>query len=108
MTKPLPDHAKRGKASKLREEDVRTIRRLHETKEQSVVEMARFYGVNAETVRRAIRGESWNNLHMSPPKTNAELEVEAAASLARMQAAIAEKKLTVPRLLNELTEGEDE
>ena len=85
MTKPKDPSQRKGKASKLTEADVRTIRNVHADGTQTVREMAQFYGVNAETIRRCLRGETWNDLQMLPYLTEEELAASAAASAEKMQ-----------------------
>lgn len=92
MTKPKAPSQLKGKASKLKEEDVRRIRDLHSRGAASVKEMAGFYGVGAETIRRLLRGETWNDLKMAPTKSEAELQQESEAALQRLLAGIAAEK----------------
>ena len=108
MTKPKDPSLLKGKASKLKGEDVRRIRDVYAKGLQSVREMAQFYGVGAETIRRAIRGETWNDLHMSPPKTEEELEAEASASYEKLLQGIAaekERKTAGDKMVQELAEA---
>lgn len=92
MTRKLQPYERKGKASVLKEDDVRRIRDLASSGGQSTLEMARFYGVSVETIRRAIRGETWTHLHMSPMLSEAELQAASNASAQRMLKQIAAEK----------------
>jgi hypothetical protein len=48
--------------AKLRDEDVRSIRRAYSGRRGQLTEFARIYGVSLSTVARAARGEMWRNL----------------------------------------------
>lgn len=92
MTKPKDPSLRKGKASKLKAEDVIRIRELYRKRLQNARELADFYGVGTETIRRAIRGETWNELHLQPRLTEAELEAEGAAALDRVLEGIKKEK----------------
>ena len=81
-----------AKASILTEADVRRLRDLASRRMLNTRQEALFYGVNAETIRRAVRGETWTNLSMSPPASEAEMEAAAASSLAKLQSLLAADK----------------
>ncbi len=75
-------------SSILTETDVRRLRDLAARKLLNVRQEAMFHGCSAETIRRAVRGETFTKLTMAPPKSEVELEAEAAASLERFQKAL--------------------
>ena len=89
----------------LTEEVVRHLRQMKREGRLNVMEASRCYGVNAETIRRAMRGETWNSLSMPVERTEEQLGVEAAASLEKLQKLLAKEKerLTAPgRMIEEL------
>lgn len=79
-------------AGQLQERDVRRLRELKARGQLNVRVECMFYGVAAETIRRAVRGETWTHLLMNPAQTEVELEDAAAASLARLQKMLAGEK----------------
>lgn len=108
MTQPLRGSERKGKASKLRGEDVRTIRQVLAEGTQSTKEMARFYGVGVETIRRAARGDTWTELPPAPTaETIQQIDEAAAASMRKMQAMLAAEhaRLAIPaQAIADLTE----
>lgn len=83
-------------------EIVRNLREQDSAGVLRVREAARFYGVAAETLRRALRGETWNELAMTPQRTEAELELDSAASLRRIQADIERTRTAGNKMLEEI------
>ncbi len=79
----------RKRPSILQENDVRRLRELARKRMLNVRQEALFYGVAAETIRRAVRGETFTHLSMNPEQSEAELEAGAAASLKKLQALLA-------------------
>ena len=76
----------------LTEEIVRTLRDLHARGRLNVREAAGIYGVAAETIRRALRGETWTHLQMRPPKSEEEWQNEAKASEVKLLAMLAAER----------------
>lgn len=76
----------------LTESDVRRLRQLKAEGRLNVRSECMFYGLAAETIRRAVRGETWTHLQMQVPKTNEELDAAAAASLEKLQRMLAGEK----------------
>ena len=72
----------------LSEDDVRRMRSLKEQGLLSVRTEAVFYGVAAETIRRAVRGETFTKLHAAPPPA----VDDSAASLQRLQQMLAAER----------------
>ena len=79
-------------ATKLTVEDVRQIKIIHSRGQQTPRELARFYRVGAETIRRILRGETWLSVTDQPLRSEEELNADAAASEARMVAMIAAER----------------
>lgn len=93
------------KASVLTEEDVRRLRDLASKKILDVRFEAMFYGVAAETIRRAVRGETWTKLHMNAPQTEEEMTAASTASMAKLQTLLKaeqERKTAGDKMLAEL------
>lgn len=63
----------------LSEDEVRTIRRLGSSGEKTVREMAEFYQVGRETIRRIIRRETWDWIKDYPLSEAAERDLNEAA-----------------------------
>ena len=55
-------------------------------------EAAGIHGVAAETIRRALRGETWTHLQMRPGKSEEDWQNEAKASEARLLAMLAAER----------------
>lgn len=72
--------------TKLTEEDVRTLRQMHLEGKLNVIEAAIIYGVAAETIRRAVRRETWTHLAMGVPKTADEWKDAGEKSLKKFKA----------------------
>ena len=69
------------------------VRRLRDLKSRGMLKVrqeAMFYGVGSESIRRAVRGDTWTGLSMSPQE--ADLEGAVEASLAKLQRMLAEEK----------------
>lgn len=108
MTKPKDEWQKRGHSSKLDEAAVLRLRELARSGALNVREAAGIYGVATETIRRAVRGDTFTNLQAAPRKNEQELEAEAAASQARFLALLAaerEAKNRGSKLLDELDQS---
>lgn len=104
MTLPKHPSMLKGKKSKLTAEDVSMLRDADARGVLNVREAARFLGVGAETIRRALRGETWNSVAL-PPSTE-EIDRAAAESLERMKKLLAgekEKAKEPERLLDEMS-----
>lgn len=107
MTKPKEPWQKRGAASKLDEAAVLRLRSLAAAGRLDTREAARIHGVATETIRRAVRGDTFTNLQATPPKDEAQLNADAKASLARFTAMLAaekDKTQAGTKLLDELDE----
>lgn len=88
-------------AAVLTEAQVRVIRQKSVEEGMSAPQLARIYRVSAETIRRILRGETWNWLDDEPraiqqrvedtplPESTPETRAAAAASFARLQAKLA-------------------
>lgn len=102
MTKPLMPSQKKGKKAKLTASLVAYMRQQHELGLLNIVEMAKVHGVAAETLRRALRGETWNNLGEVQARTPEQMDKDAAASLEKMQHLISERNTAGDRMLKEI------
>lgn len=92
MTRVLKTGERKGKASKLTADDVRQARALHAKGLLNIREYALFCGVGAETLRRAVRGETWTDISFSGTPSEEELAIAAQASAERFMQAIAMEK----------------
>ena len=86
---------------RLRAEDALRIRELWGRREQSVREMARFYGVSPESIRRVLRGDTWAGVGLGGGVVEYSRE-ESAASEARLLALVEAKNGAVGGMLTEL------
>ena len=94
-----------SKASILTEADVIRLRELASRKILNTKFEAQFYGVGTETIRRAVRGETWTRIREA--QMPEQLAEEAQASLEKLQSLIAREKarLAIPEdALRELGE----
>lgn len=108
MTKAKEEWQKKGPASKLDDEAVLRLRELAAKGRLDTREAARVYGVATETIRRAVRGDTFTHLVRGRGKTESELAEESRASLERFQALLATeraKKQMGKQLLEELDKG---
>lgn len=92
MTKPKRPGELKGKSSKLTAEDVLWARTLHAQGRLNIREFAGICGVGTETLRRAVRGDTWGEVSAANARTEEVIAAEAAASEARMIEAIAAEK----------------
>ena len=105
MVKRIEDW--RPRPSVLTADVVIKLRELDAKGQCNVREAAEVYGVAAETIRRALRRETWKHLGREKTKTDEELAEEAGASLERFQRMIAEAKANSPDVLVEELKGTD-
>lgn len=108
MTVSKHSSIKKGKASILKEPDVIRLRELAASGLLNTAEAARAHGVGVETIRRAVRGDTFSNLN-SAPIDEEQLSQDAAASAARMQEMIAgfkAKQAVGPAIVKELAAAE--
>jgi len=85
----------------LKEADVRRLRGLAAQGQLNVRLESQVLGVGAETIRRAVRGETWTKLSASTTRTEDELAKEAERSLAKLQELLA-KQPRAGKMLDEL------
>lgn len=111
---------KQGKANGaavLTEAEVRVIRKMAREEGMSAPELARIYRVSAETIRRILRGETWNWLDEEPRERalpdyevpipdSPELRESAAVSLEKFKAKMAQGQTPVYNI--PLSSQEDE
>lgn len=83
MTKILHPQQRKGHASVLIDSDVVRLRKLAAEGRLNVKEAALFHQVGVETIRRAVRGDTFGHLGQKAPE---ELAAEAAESLKRLLA----------------------
>jgi hypothetical protein len=74
-----------SRAAVLTDDVVRRLRQLDRAGRVNVREAAVMYGVGAETIRRALRGETWQHVKDAPPPLR---EDEIAARIAASQAGL--------------------
>lgn len=74
----------KGKASILKDDDVRQLRRLNAARQLNVKDAALLYGVAPETIRRAVRGETFTHLRAAEEWTQEQTQEAQGESLARL------------------------
>jgi len=84
MTRILKASERKGKAAKLTADDVRRARTMAAQGTLKVREFAHFCGVGAETLRRAVRGETWTEVSFEELPSDEALREAAASSQERM------------------------
>jgi hypothetical protein len=102
----MADGMMAGSVRKLTEDDVRRARRLASQGQLNVREFARICGVGTETLRRAVRGDTWG--HVSEVEIRSDTELQSAAEssyekLQRLLAAEKERKGAGDAMVQELT-----
>lgn len=85
------DDRNRAPMAKLTEHEVRLIKQ-QAAKGIRAAELARVYGLAAETVRRILRGETWTWVSIEPPRSEEQIAAEAQSSLERIQAAMQQER----------------
>lgn len=93
----MADGTAAGSVRKLTEDDVRRARQLHAQGQLNVREFARICGVGTETLRRAVRGDTWGHVTEVETRSEAEMEKAAEASLAKLQRLLAEQRAVKER-----------
>ena len=74
-------HLKTRKANaSLSEDEVRLIRRLGDSGEQTPRELAAFFSVGLETIRRILRRDTWSWLSQEPLSASADKDLEELAN----------------------------
>jgi hypothetical protein len=110
MTAPKSAEMKKGLRSKLTPEDVVRLRAAEIRGVLNTREAARLLRVSPETIRRAVRGDTFSQLAEAIPKNEEELEQAAAESMKRFAAALAQERAVqeLPaKIVNELEEAAD-
>lgn len=79
-------------------DDVVTMRQRHAAGLSTVRELADVYGVGPETIRRALRGETWRHLQVRPDPLASPGSIEGMAESLERLVAVSEAKASRPAL----------
>lgn len=90
MTAPKKDWQRKGKASKLTADNVVALRAAEARGQLNTRQAAQAYGVSVETIRRAVRGDTFGEIGQM--RATEDLDAAAAASAARMMALITQER----------------